>query len=490
LLSFSFTYSIYQGDTMNNTRFQEFIEPQKNSALLRCFKLTLGIFLNKYKQAISVAVLTMALLMSTLLLPAAPPVMAKNVHSNADDGLVFLPFLTVNDPTATSSTLSVGGENSDEAAEETAQEIAEKSSANDPTIANGPWVASYWNNESLSGPPLVVRNEPLLEHYWFSGESPVAGIPTSNWSARWTRTATFEAHNYRFYASTDDGMRVYVDGVRIIDQWRTQSAQTFTADVVLAAGPHEIWVEYYETGGPGVAKVTWAKAETLPTDSWRGEYYNNTSLDGVPALVRADREIDFEWRGDSPAPGIVNADDFSVRWSRNVYFAAGRYKFETETNDGVRLYVDDILIIEQWRSMPTTKYTEKIRLSEGNHRIRMEYFDDGNAIARLSWAKTNESVNRDVGNIITCVPKNPPAYAWIRIYRRSGDEWVKVTQRGIGSIHPSGFLKIDGLEVDTGTYGGDGHPYRVEQWINNQLTQSSEIRVYAARDNHTPWGCP
>lgn len=419
-----------------------------------------------------------ALLLSVLPLQPMPVVMAAAGQSEVGEPTVYLPFVNVAQQSANSSTLSVGEEDN------------ESNSETDVVPDADSWEASYWNNESLSGPPTVVQTEPQLEHYWFAGEAPVAGLPTSNWSARWTRSTTFEAHNYRFFASTDDGMRVYVDGVRIIDQWRAQSAQTFTADVVLAAGEHEIWVEYYETGGPGVAKVTWQKAEPLPTDSWRGEYFNNINLDGTPVLVRADDEIDFDWGDDSPAPGVVNTDDFSVRWSRSVYFAEGRYKFETKTNDGVRLYVDDMLIIDQWRSMATTKYTEKIRLTEGNHRIRMEYFDDGTAVARLSWSETSESVNRDVGNIITCVPKNPPAYAWIRIYRRSGDEWVKVTQKGIGSIHPSGFLKIDGLEVDTGTYGGDGHPYLVEQWIDNQLAQSAEIRLHAARDNHTPWGCP
>lgn len=416
-----------------------------------------------------------------------PAVHAAGFNRESGGPTIFLPAIYFNQ-SATSFMLGFD--------DGTETRGADDGAVADPTQDG--WDASYWDNESLSGPPIVTRLEPTLEHYWFSGEAPAPGLPTSSWSARWMQTATFEAHNYRFYASTDDGMRVYVDGELLIDQWREQSVQTFTADVVLAAGAHEIWVEYFETGGPGVAKVTWQKAEPLPTDSWRAEFFNNIELEGAPVLVRADDEIDFDWGEDSPEAGVVNADDFSVRWSRSVYFEEGRYKFETKTNDGVRLYVDDMLIIDQWRSMATTKYTEKIRLTEGNHRIRMEYFDDGNAVARLTWSETSESVNRDVGNIITCVPKNPPAYAWIRIYRRSGDEWVKVTQKGIGSIHPSGFLKVDGLEVDTGAYSDDGHPYRVEQWINNVLTQSvgntdvgeAEFRLFSGQDNYTPWGCP
>ncbi len=48
---------------------------------------------------------------------------------------------------------------------------------------------------------------------------------------------------------TDDGMRVWVDGALLIDQWRDQSPTTFTASRPMSAGTHEVRVEWFETGG-------------------------------------------------------------------------------------------------------------------------------------------------------------------------------------------------------------------------------------------------
>lgn len=103
-----------------------------------------------------------------------------------------------------------------------------------------------------------------------------------------------------------------------------------------------------------------------------------------------------------------------------------------------------------------------------------------------------------VGNLITCVPPNPPNYAWIWIYRLNDrNEWVRIG-KGIGSIQPSGYLKVDGLAVDVTRFGTRGEPYKIEQVIDGQVANSAgdflkgepEFRIYPSRDNKTPWGCP
>ncbi|HHW89125.1 MAG TPA: hypothetical protein GX400_23280 [Chloroflexi bacterium] len=102
-----------------------------------------------------------------------------------------------------------------------------------------------------------------------------------------------------------------------------------------------------------------------------------------------------------------------------------------------------------------------------------------------------------IGNIITCVPPQPQNYAWIKLYRlNNANQWVAIG-RGIGSINPTGFLKIDGLPVDVNRFGGAGEPYKVEQWVDNRVVQSTgdflrgepEFRVRAFADNYTPWRC-
>ena len=66
---------------------------------------------------------------------------------------------------------------------------------------------------------------------------------------------------YRFTATSDDGIRVYVDGQLIIDRWRVQSAQTTTVDHTLQAGHHQVIVEYFEQTGLALARVSWAPVD-------------------------------------------------------------------------------------------------------------------------------------------------------------------------------------------------------------------------------------
>lgn len=121
------------------------------------------------------------------------------------------------------------------------------------------WVASYWNNDKLSGPPALVRHEEAIDHDW-AGLSPDVSIQVDNFSARWERTVGFSAGTYRFKATMDDGMRVWIDGKIIIDDWNEGKVRTREADVKLN-GPHAIRVEYFELGGKAIAGFTWVQVD-------------------------------------------------------------------------------------------------------------------------------------------------------------------------------------------------------------------------------------
>ncbi|RIK41305.1 MAG: hypothetical protein DCC55_12410, partial [Chloroflexi bacterium] len=302
-----------------------------------------------------------------------------------------------------------------------------------------------------------------------------------------------------FSLTVDDGARLWVNNHLLIDAWVVQAARTYVGDIHLPDGRVPIQLEYFENDGVASLKLSWSRVSPEGVQQWRGEYFNNPDLAGSPALVRNDERIDFDWGTGSPAPGTIHADSFSVRWTRPLRFEAGRYRFTTETDDGVRLYINDRLVIDQWREMPETRFTYETRLSAGVHTIRMEYFErSGRAVARLSWSRRTEEA-LPVGNIITCAPPQPEHCAWIKVYRREGDgSWLSMTPKGIGSICSTGYLKIDGLPVDTARYGGSGHPYWVELWYEGALMESvgntdrgePEFRVYPFQDNYTPWQCP
>lgn len=133
-------------------------------------------------------------------------------------------------------------------------------------------------------------------------------------------------------------------------------------------------------------------ASTCPSNisGWKGEYWNNRTLSGTPWLCRDDASVDFNWGTSNPQPGTAfPSDNFSARWVRTVNFSSsGTYRFTLGGDDGVRLWVDGVLIIDQWRDQPYTTYTADRYLSAGNHTIRVEYYErGGNARVYLTWVK-------------------------------------------------------------------------------------------------------
>ncbi len=256
-----------------------------------------------------------------------------------------------------------------------------------PQHTSPTWQASYWNNTTLSGPPALQRDETNLDYDWGSG-SPDPSIRPDGFSARWTRYIDVTPGVYRFTATSDDGMRVWVDGDLIINEWSDHPPKTVSVNKNLGAGHHLVTVEFYENGGGAVAKVSWALAPVNITHRG-GEYFNNMTLSGTPALVRDDAQINFDWGGGSPAPGIIGADGFSVRWTRSLELPAGSYRFTATADDGVRVWVNNHLLIDAWRDQAPRAYSGDLYLPGGPIPVKMEYYENTEgAVARLSWQKS------------------------------------------------------------------------------------------------------
>lgn len=214
-------------------------------------------------------------------------------------------------------------------------------------------------------------------------------------------------------------------------------------------------------------------------------------------MARDEAEINHDFGLGSPDPRIP-ADDFSARWMASIQLMAGTYRFTAETDDGVRLYIDNVLVIDQWREQARTAHSVDVVLAGGTHSIRMEYFDHlGFAFARLSWERIDEEVLPGGGNIVTCTTP-PGRVSWIKVYRLRNGQWMDINPHGWGPVSESGFLKIDGMPVDVDRYGLQGHPYRVELYVDGSLVCATGdtaqgqpmFRVQPGMDNQTPWGCP
>lgn len=129
----------------------------------------------------------------------------------------------------------------------------------------------------------------------------------------------------------------------------------------------------------------------------QGEYFNTIDLKERVA-TQTDAQIKFDFGVGSPIPGVVNADNFSVRWSGWLEpETTESYMFHVTSDDGARLWINGELIIDAWRVQSVTETTsiKPVALVEGRkYEIRLEYFEkSGAAVIKLAWSST--SITKD-----------------------------------------------------------------------------------------------
>lgn len=130
---------------------------------------------------------------------------------------------------------------------------------------------------------------------------------------------------------------------------------------------------------------------TAPGSSQEGlycEYFNNQTLYGLPAYTGTDTRVNFIWGQGSPSISGFPADHFSVRWTGVIRAQeSGSHEFIIRSDDGCRLYIDNQLIIDQWKDQGATTYrTTKILEGGTEHSIKIEYYEnEGDAVIQMGW---------------------------------------------------------------------------------------------------------
>src|SRR5207249_11713330 len=133
--------------------------------------------------------------------------------------------------------------------------------------------------------------------------------------------------------------------------------------------------------------------QAAPGDGLTAAYFDNIDLTGG-TVSRVDPAVNFDWGLGPPAAGI-GPDTFSARWTGQVLAVeTGTYTFRTTSDDGVRLWVDGRLLVDDWTDRGPTSHTAAITLEAGRkYDITLEYFDDlGGATVRLAWKRPGQSV--------------------------------------------------------------------------------------------------
>ena len=156
-----------------------------------------------------------------------------------------------------------------------------------------------------------------------------------------------------------------------------------SARVEYASGPGREVREFVTI--PAAALRAASELESRP--GLTGEYFDNNRLEGTPKLTRTDSRMEFRWTLNSPGRGIP-FDWYSVRWTGSIVAPPEAvHRVAVEGNDGYRLYLDDVLAIDDWKKQSYGTHAAGVRWTPGTtHTIRLEYFEStGNARLKLMW---------------------------------------------------------------------------------------------------------
>jgi len=136
------------------------------------------------------------------------------------------------------------------------------------------------------------------------------------------------------------------------------------------------------------------------TNGVKGEYFDNTEFSGTPAFTRVDKQISFEWGDGGPKPDF-KVNQFSVRWTGKIKPPkTGEYALETTSDDGVRLYIDDELLFENWDDHGPEADKVTIKLEKDKlYNFKLEFYENGGgAVIKLGWQMPDDNIMTDARN--------------------------------------------------------------------------------------------
>ena len=242
------------------------------------------------------------------------------------------------------------------------------------------WKGDYFSNTTLSGTPTLTRDDFSLDFDWANGSADPS-LP-SDFSGQWSRTFYFPNGTFRFHIEHDDGVRFYINNVLRLDQWST-CCRWDSVDVPLSPGNQTLRLDWFDSGGAANLSFYW---EPVDITGWKAEYFNNDTLTGHPILIEDVPEINFDWQGGTPDPMVRN-DNFSIRWSKTVSFPGGLTTFYMWHDDGIRLFIDNGLVYENWCNNCRQTDQVIVSLSPGSHSVKLEMFENiGWSGAHLWWS--------------------------------------------------------------------------------------------------------
>jgi hypothetical protein len=323
---------------------------------------------------------------------------------------------------------------------------------------------------------FLTRNDPAIDYNW-SQSLPHPALPQwgREFSVRWTgQLRPDHSERYRLIANTDDGVRVWIGGQLVIDQWHDQSGGDVAADVMLEKNrKYDLVVEYYNGPGDARATLSWSSPSTprevIPPDNLYlppattqpttapAISIKTPSTDGGPAferllqadgsglkaeyfadrdlvhlnLLRFDPNVDANYTPDSPPDPAISPEG-SVRWTGMLEPRySEEYRFHAQAQRRVRVWVNEKLVIDQWNGEGGEFTSEPVALTAGQRiPFKVEYASpNGFMLCRLRWSSKSQPRDTIPPDAFSIAPDEKLGRPVLGMVYPAGDAFVAAPQR-------------------------------------------------------------
>ena len=149
----------------------------------------------------------------------------------------------------------------------------------------GAYYANHYPTNPFTGLPTMVETDAVINFDWTVG--PGGGIAQTNFTVRWTGCVQPQFNQtYTFYATADDGVRLWVNGQELVNSWVDEAATTYQGSITLNAQQlYNIEMDYYQDGGGAVAELQWSSPSTAEEIIPQTQLYPYTNPPPAIALL-------------------------------------------------------------------------------------------------------------------------------------------------------------------------------------------------------------
>ena len=196
------------------------------------------------------------------------------------------------------------------------------------------------------------------------------------------------------------------------------------------------------------------------------EYFTNKNLEGKPAVTKIDKQISFDWGDGSPFPGFP-VDNFSVRWTGELKAPeTGDFLIDIVSDDGVRFFINDSLMINDWNDHAAQSNKFKIHFEKDkSYKIKLEYYEHGgSALVELGWQLQN---NKPIEDAITTAKNSDAAILFIGTSGNFESEGFDRPDLKLPDNQNELIKKIAAVNKNTIVVLTSGSPVLMNDWIDN-----------------------